>query len=324
MSRAGWALAGLLILSACAPKPIVVPPSTPEYKVSLQAVPDGAAPKTLLGLHFVRRVFFYDAWALRKRKAPCRLSGRGDDGYAWYAITHQGVAEFSGGRKRVFVVSNDAGSGLDSVYLSLVDPAACSISGLTIVTPHNMLWKQTVERWGPDSDASERKFLEDMKFRFGYVGKEELDKEKDNPKFAYYFWTRVNGSIDDGPMSVRKYPGQPEQLASIEARASDERYDYEAEFKGGVLAYDRALDQYFVVFHPRDSYDWPTALLKAGPILVIGTRGEGLALVDMRGLRLRRLDLGPGDDDVRALELDGGKLRVNGKRLVPLPRLYAF
>lgn len=314
-----------LLLAACVPRPVGRPERPSGYRLSLRAVPEDAPAAQASRTRFERREFYYEAVVPGTRAkggaltTECRLSGRGDNGYAWYQLTHVGEVEFlPAGKKRAFAVATDAGSGLHSVYLSLIDEGSCNASGLTIATPHSATRDQVLERWGPSHAEDERAFLSDMKFRFGYVGKEELDKHADNPKFAYRFWERANGGIVDGPLKLRRYKGRPAEQGSVEAKLEDGRYEFLAEFKAGVVAYDRKSDEHFVLFHPTIVYHWPTVLLRTGDWLVIGTRGEGLAAVDLRRWRLKRVRLGESDDDVKKIEPAAGGVRVNGRALVKL------
>jgi hypothetical protein len=91
---------------------------------------------------------------------------------------------------------------------------------------------------------------------------------------------------------------------------------YTAFFKGGVWAYDSRTDESFVVFYPHDVYSWPTTLHQAGDWLLIGTRGEGSMLVNLRTWWLKRLDHVAAVD---RFEVHGDKALVNDTVEIALP-----
>jgi len=207
----------------------------------------------------------------------------------------------------------------------LIDPRDCGVAGLDLTVFHQSTRRTTPEtpvgRFADLERRAERHFLNALKYRYGYVGPDDAARRKDDPEFAYYFWARDNGGIEDGVMKVRRYKGRPASLGSVEAEVSDGPRTYTAEFKAGVVVYDSAKDEHYVLYHPQDMYAFPVVLKLAGPYLVIGTRGEGIAAVELKTLRLKRVRFHGPDDDVKTLEVKDGALVVNGVRTVPLSGL---
>lgn len=97
---------------------------------------------------------------------------------------------------------------------------------------------------------------------------------------------------------------------------------YIAGFKRGVEAHDQKKDESWVVYHPDDMYDWPQVLRKRGPLLFIGTRGEGLVVVNVVKPHIHRFPkVGLGSrSNVAKLEFAGSDLVVNGKEHIPLSK----
>ncbi len=172
--------------------------------------------------------------------------------------------------------------------------------------------------FGKDFERQEE-FLESIKYEYGYIGEKEINEEKDNPDFAYYFWTKDNGSVEDGRMNIRRYKGKHKTRASIEDRLRKDGITYTAYFKGGVVAYDEESNEHFVLFHPDDMYSWPTVLRLIGPYLLIGTRGEGLAIINLQSFHLKRYRLPPPNDEVGSLQVFHSKIIVNEQEKINLP-----
>ncbi len=146
-----------------------------------------------------------------------------------------------------------------------------------------------------------------------------INKEIDNSDFAYHFWYKGNGNIEDGRMNIRRYKGRRKTRASIMDELRKDGITYTAYFKAGVVAYDQESNEHFVLFHPRDMYSWPTVLRFIGPYLLIGTRGEGLAITNLQSFHLKRYRLSPPNDEVRSLEVLHSQIVVNEQEKIDLP-----
>ena len=105
-------------------------------------------------------------------------------------------------------------------------------------------------------------------------------------------------------MTIRRFKGEPAEQSSTNDELVDGAVTYRAYFKSGVIAYDRSANEHYALFYPTDQYAWASVLKKLGPYLLIGTRGEGLAIVDTRTFQLRRVPL--------TGQASGTKIRING------------
>ncbi|MBI4375901.1 MAG: hypothetical protein HY549_05565 [Elusimicrobia bacterium] len=263
-------------------------------------------------------------WVSVKRpgvKVPCGIQ----EGELMGKISELSAVSLErGGHERIFTVSHGLGSGAAQTYLSLIDPRTCQV---LVMTLHFSM--QSTE--GPKSSRSraldtaqfrlEREFLERVKGRYGFVRPVEVERRSsEDPRLAYQAWKKDNGAAQNGRLKLRRYRGQHQSAATVVAKLSEESMTYTAYFKAGVVAYDRARNEHFVVFHPDNHYHWPTALKKTGDVLLIGTRGEGLVAVNLKSWRIKRFRLGV-DDGVRELELWGNAVRVNRKPLLKLSEL---
>ena len=85
------------------------------------------------------------------------------------------------------------------------------------------------------------------------------------------------------------------------------------------MAYDKELDEHYILFAPTSLYNWSREGDKVGKYLVIGTLGEGLVVINLETLEMRRYRLDPPDHDVRILEIEGNKAIVNNTREIELP-----
>ena len=195
----------------------------------------------------------------------------------------------------------------------------------------DMSFHKQLTDWVPEVGRSEHftdarfkpecEFLERLKHDYGYVSDKDLETRTDDPKYAYYFWKRDNGEVTDGPIKVRKYPGDCFKTDNVTVmdQLQDGDIQYIGHFKGGVHAYDSKADKSWVVFHPDDMYSWPTKLVKYGDLLVIGTRGEGLAVIDVAKNRMKRIPLEPPNDEIREIRIEGNQIVVNDDTTVALP-----
>lgn len=136
--------------------------------------------------------------------------------------------------------------------------------------------------------------------------------EVDDFAFACKKWLENNGSIQASLMKIEKLPGKPRTNATVLDQLEEGGIVFTAYFKGGVTAYERAKDEYYVLFHPEDKYHWPTVLKKAGSLLVIGTRGEGVAVIDLKRNYLKKIDLPEPFNEVRSLEVSDSVMVING------------
>lgn len=232
-----------------------------------------------------------------------------------------GKVIFNDNLEEVFFAGLDGGTGSHTVSLYLLKPSIPALVSLSLQFSHQATEPLPVLKRSPNFYTShfqqERKFLETMKYDYGVFDQKKINQNKNNPDFACYFWARDNANISNGAMKIRKFSGTPAELNSINDKCEDGGMVYTAYFKGPVVAYDVVKNEHFILFHPRDMYAWPTVLKKEGHFLIIGTRGEGLALIDLGNFHLRRYSFGNENDDVKSLKISDRKIIVNNAKEVP-------
>ncbi len=262
-------------------------------------------------------------WEITIKKGDGTVTQIIEDRYVGF-ISEVGVVDLSENENEdIFFVSESGGTGGHLISLSLINIKKEELIRLS-------LWfsSQATEAvtqvsmsdyfFGKDFQREEE-FLESIKYEYGYIGEKEINEEKDNPDFAYYFWAKDNGSIEDGRMNIRRYEGKRKTGSSINDELRKDGITYTAYFKGGVVAYDEESNEHFVLFHPDDMYSWPTVLRLIGPYLLIGTRGEGVAIINLQSFHLKRDRLSPPNDEVRSLEVLNSKIIINEQEKIDLP-----
>ena len=223
----------------------------------------------------------------------------------------------------VFIVMEDGGTGYHQIWLHLLNPQSLEIVEVELGFSHYAT--EPITDYFPSQNfylpenRAERLFLEQVKFDYGYVSEEEVKAQPKNPAYAYYYWKKDNGEIQDAPMHIRRYKGKPNYISELVVGEKDGSIEYLVQFKAGVIAYDQQEDEHYVLFHPDDMYNWPSRLKKVGPYLVVGTHGEGLAIVNLDTFHLKRIDLGVDYRDVHRITLlESNKVRINDTLVIDL------
>ena len=85
------------------------------------------------------------------------------------------------------------------------------------------------------------------------------------------------------------------------------------------MAYDEELDEHYILFAPASLYNWSREGKKVGKYLAIGTLGEGMVVINLATLEIKRFRFEAPDNDVRSLEVEGSKAIVKGTRKIALP-----
>lgn len=327
------AILGICLLAACAPPPPSRPLPDPSVgRLALSSV-DATAPAFNIALKergqpagsasFRKTAQPFAAMTIRRSSGvTCRPSR--DSQALLTRITAAGAVDLAGdGNEEVFVLNEDEGTGSRDELLLLIDPRDCAATGLIITVSRQATRMITptagVGRYGYPGREAEKRFLDGVKYRFGFTGEDDVERGKDDPRYAYYFWARDNGGLADGRMKIRRYKGKSELKASVEAELKDGPVTYTAQSKAGVVAYDASKNQHYILFHPQDMDCWPTVLAKSGHYLIIGTRGEGAAAVDLKNFRLKRFRFGGPDDVVKSIDVKGSAVTINGGRPLALP-----
>jgi hypothetical protein len=241
------------------------------------------------------------------------------------ALTAAATADLHGdGTRDALWVLESGGTGMTIEELHLYCARARKPLVLTLTFTHDATQPVPGQVQSDELERAdfvlESALLDRVKRQHGYISDADLAARPDDARYAFYFWARDNAGLADGaPMKLRRFRGRPAFGASAEDSLVIGGVSFIAYFKGGVIAYDPVADRHWVVFHPKDPYDWPTRLALAGDVLVIGTRGEGLALVRLSNFALRRLAV-PGYDSIDSLAVTDSTVTVNGATTVALPR----
>ncbi|MHC4982781.1 MAG: hypothetical protein ACYTF6_06390 [Planctomycetota bacterium] len=200
---------------------------------------------------------------------------------------------YGDGSQAVLVVGYSVGTGSHTTMLHLINPRLSEAVEMSLTFSHQRTQRitevSTSKNFHDARFTTERRFLDEVKYKYGCVDEQLALEHEDDLDFAAYFWARANGGIDDGRMTLRRLPGHHPDDASVTARLRDGQVIYTAYFKGAVWGYDASSDESFVLFHPRDMYNWPVALKQSGDWLLILTGGEGCALVNLRSAYLKRV-----------------------------------
>ncbi len=228
-----------------------------------------------------------------------------------------GVIDLEGdGSDSLFIVMEDGGSGYHQQWISLLNPHTTEFVEIELGFNHDATESVTdysvSENFHQPAFHSERLFLEALRVEYGFVSQVEVDTQPTNPSFAYYYWKTDNAGIQDGHMRIRRYKGQGDFDTSLLEGLEDKGIVYSAHFKAGVIAYDTKADEHYVLFHPHDMYHWPSVLEGVGRYLLIGTHGEGLAVVNLQTWYLTRLAFDAENNEVHQIEVLGPHtVRIN-------------
>ena len=250
------------------------------------------------------------------------------------SMTVQECDGYSCGLKRIGLVNLYGAQG-DAVLLETVDwGTGGSVTGLKVLSPWHLesigldlffsaqstnalTGEQRTANYFDPRFEKERRFLERLKWDYGFVDEAVAARKTDQLEYAPYFWAKANDEITDGRMTIRRLEGRHPDHSTIQDRLRDGSIVYTPFFKGAVWGYDESLDESFVVFHPHDMYCWPTQLFKSGDWLLINTRGEGVALVNVNTWHLKRVEYPAGD--VQTFAVASGKAVIDGSPVVDLP-----
>lgn len=134
-------------------------------------------------------------------------------------------------------------------------------------------------------------------------------------------WLERNSSVQSGTINIERFRGSPQTRATVLDQLEDNGIIFTAYFKAGVTAYEKAKDEYYVLFHPEDKYHWPTVLKKSGSYLLIGTRGEGLVIVNLRQNYLKKIKLPSPYHEVHTIETSDSAIKINNSHEINLSQL---
>jgi len=201
------------------------------------------------------------------------------------------------GQKSRFKVIANWGSRQSEKFLTLVSPDKPEPIKLYLFWDSLCMYYPPGVKWSANADdpdyAEERKFLEKIKYAYGYISEADILNRADDPNFAIHFWGKDNGRIQEGRITIRKYKGQPKGFLNAKLRLEEDAMVY-ASYRSGVVAYDSEADEYFLIFYPDSGWFSPNVLAKADSWLLIGTWGGVLVAVDLEDYYLKRFDSSKG------------------------------
>jgi hypothetical protein len=225
--------------------------------------------------------------------------------------------------KGVFMATVSEGSGAGDTVIMAFNPRKCAAIAMQMHFTHQVTDPlpevMYSTNWNSPALSAERVFLASVAAQFGYLTEDDLLRRKSNPRYAWFWWKKENGNTD-GKLSLHSYKGKPTGVGSAEAAVKSGNTTYTAWFKSGVTSYDSVKDEFRPLFHPKSMDSWPSALKLQDDYLIIGTRGEGLAIINLKTSELRRLKAGEEAASVQSISVKNGEIVVNKTVKFPLPK----
>jgi len=238
-----------------------------------------------------------------------------------------GTVDLSGdGYEDILLVFGDYGSGYTTTYLGLFSTSKNEFLFLSLGKDHSPAdiitgMGYSDNYWAPHL-KKEREYLENEKYDHGYLDAQMILKDIKNPEYAAYFWVEDNGRINNGKLKIRKYKEQLLRSNCGDRILRDGAITYRACFKSGVEAYDENTGEYYIVFFPSWYYYSPTILRKVGDYLIIGTYGDGIAILNTETSQIKRLywvEQGFGGNNiVSSMEIKNSRIVVNDSVAITL------
>ncbi|MEW6087690.1 MAG: hypothetical protein AB1498_05245 [bacterium] len=145
-------------------------------------------------------------------------------------------------------------------------------------------------------------------------------KEEDNPELAEYFWNKYNNGISDGKIKIKKYKRHERKYPySLEGGLKNGDIIYTTNIKGPVVGHDIKSDEFFIIFHPDNIHRYPFLLKKLGRYLIIGTKGDGIIIVNTENFYLKKYDISSNGGAVENIEIEGKKIIINNSDIIDEP-----
>ena len=164
----------------------------------------------------------------------------------------------------------------------------------------------------------ESDFIEKLKYEYGYIDEEYIKKNTNNPNLLMEVWRFYNNEINNGKITIFTYQEIPKYFndAGEHSKLETDEMIFTAYHKSGVIAYNKTDKTYFVIFVPKDSYSWIQTIEKYKNYLLLGTGLEGLAIINLNSLVLKRIDLGKNYNDVKNISVNKDQILINGKKTI--------
>ena len=189
--------------------------------------------------------------------------------------------DFGDGLDRIFFTSHVPGNHGGSTMLYVFNPVRCEmISASTSGGGHNPF--DGFREYDPSHNyltpgmAKERKFLETVRYQFGYDDEKSV-ASSDDAWNAVRFWVIQNGHIDgidvvipdQGTLKIKRHsppimgPGiststlkvmdEADQFLALKTMGEDDQFLYQAYWYSYLLAKDKRTNEWFVLFVPPGS-----------------------------------------------------------------------
>jgi hypothetical protein len=227
------------------------------------------------------------------------------------------------GQKSRFKAVGNWGTRQHEKFLTLVSPDKPEPIELRLFWDSLCMYYPPGVKWSANADdpdyAVERRFLEKIRYAYGYISEADILARADDPDYAIHFWGKDNGRIQEGRITIRKYKGQPGNLSNAKLRLEEGAMVYTS-YHSGVTAYDREADEFFIIFYPDSAWFSPSVFAKVDSWLMIGTWMGDLVAVDLQDYYLRRFESSKGI--IGKIEVTDGKIIVdNGRYEIERPIL---
>ena len=237
-------------------------------------------------------------------------------------ITEIGTLELAK-KEYIYFTAYQGGTGVTYTIFNLIDLQKLELITSSMFILHDLRFPYYVlnDNGGYGIDyknydnplfRQEKNFLDSIKYEYGYISEEGVSQQPDNPKYAYYFWYKENKNVKDGKLKIKKYKGKPfEEFYDALFQIEDKDFIYAAYGKAEVIAYDKVKNEHYVLWHPYNTYNWAECLVKKDNYLFIGTRGEGLVIINLDTFYLKRIQLKDKWNIVAKIEIDNNKIKIN-------------
>jgi len=163
----------------------------------------------------------------------------------------------------------------------------------------------------------ESDFLEKLKYEYGFFDAESISDNNSNPEYMMETWKYYNDEVNNEKMKINNYKSTPPyyETNGLETLETDELI-LTSYFKSGVIAKNKNSNSFFVLFVPKNSYCWIQTMEKYKEYIILGTRGEGLAIINLNSLVLKRIDLGEDYNDVKKLSVVNDRITINDNKKI--------
>ena len=243
-----------------------------------------------------------------------------------YRLTDMGII-FENNDIYLFFVGLSGGTGVSNYQISILKvnekeiiSTIYSYYNTSIQAPFNAEYSPNFYL---DVYSQERIILEKLTEVLHFTKTSDLKYDYDDSEFATDLWLLYNENIVDGKLEIKKYRldsimiNNIYQTSSIIDILENENVKYVAYFKGGLKCYDLNKMEYYVLYFPGFFYNWPTVLRIYKNYIIIGTRGEGIAIINLNTFYIKRYNLDNLDvEDINFLE---SGIYVNNTINLPFP-----